>query len=246
MKRAIHITLLIIAVVLSIGLLLVGVGMGRALQPDTVCTVLKYDISDSDKRLYLSENELSSMLRAQDIYPIGKPLSHISTQRIEDVVRSNPMVRTAECFTNPKGELCVSLTQRKPLLKVITADDSYIIDTDRRRMPIRNSITDPMLVVIGRVGERMALTDIADFAEWLYANAYWQQRIKYMEVRTPRYVRLLPIDPQAEIIVLGDLENYADKLRKLKIYYENSTQEVRDKQYKELDLRFKGQVIGRK
>lgn len=246
MKRAIHITLIIIAIVLSVGLLLCGVCVGRVCKPDTVCTVLKYDISDFDKRLYLSEDELSSMLRAQNAYPVGKSLSHISTQRIEDVVRSNPMVRTAECFVNPKGELCISLTQRNPLLKVITADDSYIIDTDRKRMPVRAAINDPVLVVIGRVGERMASADIADFAEWLYANSYWQQRIKYMEVRTTHYVRLLPVDPQAEIIVLGDLENYAGKLHKLKIYYENSTQEVRDKQYKELDLRFKGQIVGRK
>ncbi len=246
MKRALHITLICMAAAIAVGLLIAGVCCGRAGHSDTVCAVLRYDITDADERMYLSDRELNEMLRSQDAYPIGKPLSEVSLQRIEDVVRTNPMVRSAQCYTTPQGEVYVRLTQRKPLLKVITANDSYIVDTDRKRMPIRESIKDTMLVVSGRVGLQMATGSIADFAEWLQDNAYWRKRIKYMEVRTPHYVRLLPVSPAEPVIILGDLAGYENKLRKLRTFYEGGGQMVREKQYKELDLRFEGQVVGRK
>lgn len=231
---------------MAVGLLIAGICAGQAGLPDTVCTVLRYDITDAKERLYLSEDELNGLLRAQDAYPIGKPLSQVSLQRIEDVVQTNPMVRTAQCYTNPQGEVNIRLAQRKPLLKVITTDDSYIVDTDRKRMPIRESIQDTMLVVSGRVGQQMATGQIADFAKWWQDNAYWRARIKYMEVQTPHYIRLLPANPEAEMVVLGDLNGYRDKLRKLRIYYENEGNKLGQGKYKELDLRFDGQVVGRK
>lgn len=246
MKRALHIALIVIAVVLSVGLLLCGMCCGRACRPDTVCTVLRYNITDAKERLYLSEDELNGLLRAQDAYPIGKPLSQVSLQRIEDVVQTNPMVRTVQCHTNPRGEVNIRLTQREPLLKVITADDSYIVDSDRKRMPLRESIKDTMLTATGKVGLQMATHSIADFAEWLRDDAYWRTRIKYIDVRTPHYVRLLPANADSEIIVLGDLDGYEDKLHKLRTFYEGGGEMVRAKQYKELDLRFDGQVVGRK
>ena len=36
------------------------------------------------------------------------------------------------------------------------------------------------------------------------------------------------------------------KLKKLRTFYENSPEEIKAKSYTELDIRFKGQVIGRK
>lgn len=231
---------------MAVGLLIAGICAGRAGRPDRLCTTLRYDIADADERLYLSEEELNRLLRTQDAYPIGKPLSQVSLQRIEDVVKTNPMVRTAQCYTDPRGEVCVRLTQRKPLLKVITTSDSYIVDTDRKRMPIRESIRDTMLIVTGKAGQQMATGSIADFAEWLRDNAYWQERIRYMEVRTPHYVRLLPTDGSEPAIVIGDLSGYRDKLRKLRVYYEHGVAESEKGKYRELDLRFEGQVVGRK
>ncbi len=246
MKRALHITLIIMAAAVSVGLLLAGVCCGRAGQPDTVCRVLRYDIADADERLYLSEEELNGMLRSQDAYPVGKALSQVSLQRIENVVHTNPAVRTAQCYTNPRGEVCVRLTQRVPLLRVVTADDSYIVDTDRKRMPVRESIKDTMLLVTGRVGMQGATTSVADFAEWLQDDSYWRTRIRYMDIRTPYDVRLLQADVAEPVVVLGDLNGYEDKLRKLRLYYESGAAESGKGKYKELDLRFAGQVVGRK
>ena len=48
-----------------------------------------------------------------------------------------------------------------------------------------------------------------------------------------------------ERVVLGSMKDYENKLNKLRVFLENGADATRDKHYMELDLRFKGQVIGR-
>ena len=46
-------------------------------------------------------------------------------------------------------------------------------------------------------------------------------------------------------IVMGNMRGYEKKLAKLRVFFEKGAEAIQDKNYTELDLRFKGQVIGR-
>ena len=48
-----------------------------------------------------------------------------------------------------------------------------------------------------------------------------------------------------ERILLGEINGFESKLAKLRTFYENGSQILQDKHYTELDLRFRGQVVGR-
>ena len=48
-----------------------------------------------------------------------------------------------------------------------------------------------------------------------------------------------------ERVLVGPMRGYEAKLAKLRTFLENSAEATRDKHYYELDVRFKGQVIGR-
>jgi cell division protein FtsQ len=140
------------------------------------------------------------------------------------------------------------LTQRVPVVRVQTAVDTYLIDRDRKVMPIRSSVRDHVLVATGNVGVQIAGGQIADFAEWTADEPYWRERIHHLYVQTPKMIYLYLKDEKGmkeERIVLGSLKEYEKKLKKLKTFYLNSPQEVKDKHYTELDLRYEGQVIGR-
>jgi hypothetical protein len=49
-----------------------------------------------------------------------------------------------------------------------------------------------------------------------------------------------------ERVVLGEMKGYEKKLAKLRTFLENGEEAMQDKQYSELDIRFDGQVVGRK
>jgi len=227
-------------------LLVTAVVWGYRMTPRSVpCTAIRYTIEDKDDRLYLTEDELTKMLQAESLYPVGRPLNLISLYRIEQAVARHPMVRTAECYFTPRNEVRVVLTQRVPLLRVQLLEDGYLIDTDRRVMQARAAVKDPVLVVTGNPTVQLASGVLADFAKWLQRDAFWRKHIKRVQVQNPHMYVLHLADPESPQVILGDMKGYANKLRKLRTFFEDGEEERAGKQYEVLDIRFRGQVIGR-
>lgn len=235
-----------IGISITAGLLIAAVVSGARMTPtDTPCASLKYDIRDRAERMYLSEAELSRLLQTENLYPVGRYLDRGMLHRIERTIEAHPMVRTAECYVTPRNEMRIRITQRVPLLRVQTPGDTYIIDRDRRVMPVRVAVTDTVLIARGAVGVQIASKQLADFAEWLEDEPYWQKRIDHVYVQSPQSIYLYlrgAIVPRA---LLGSMRGYTGKLTKLQTFLEKGTEATKDKHYNEVDLRYKGQVIGR-
>ena len=232
---------------LTIGLMIGAVLWGWQMTPTSLpCVALHYTIEDAEERMYLTETELDQLLKTEDLYPVGRQVNSISLHRIEHAVARHPMVRSSECFVTPRNEVEVHLTQRVPLLRVQTMGESYIIDTDRRVMQARAAVRDSVPVVTGTVGVHMASHELADFAQWLQGDRYWRSRIRYLQVQSPNRVYLYLRGDAKPRALIGSLKGYREKLQKLRTFLENSAEITQDKQYYELDLRFNGQVIGRK
>ena len=235
-----------IGVGLAATLLIAAVLMGYRMRPTaTTCPALEYIIEDQKERMYLTPAELDALLRAEKIYPVGRTLDIGLLHRIEKTVLQHPMVRTAECYRTPRNEVRIRITQRVPLLMVAIPNEAYFVDTDRKAMPVRASVKDQVLVVTGAVGAQMASQTMADFAIWLQDNSYWRTRIHHLHVRNPQMVYIYLRGENQPRVVLGNMKRYEQKLTKLRTFFEKGAEATKDKNYQELDLRFKGQVIGR-
>ena len=225
-------------------LLITAVVFGYTMRPiDAPCASLRYIIEDQKERQYVTETELDAVLKSAELYPVGKQLNRLSLHRIEQAIIHHPMVRTAECYLTPRHEMRIRLTQRVPLLKVQTTGETYFVDKDRRVMEARNAVKDSVLVVTGAVGVQMATNQLADFALWLQRDRYWRPRVDQIRVQTPQMVYVYEHDRPR--IVLGAMHGYERKLAKMRRFYENADPVILGKEYKEYDVRFKGQVIGR-
>ena len=227
-----------------VALLALAVGTSRGKDREERCKELVCKIVDKDERLYVSEQELFTLLKQHNAYPVGEYLHRINLQHMENIIRQHPMVRTAECYTAEDGTARIRVTQRVPLLKVVTADEAYYIDTDRRKMPLRSSIHDTVPVAMGKVGFEMASTVLADFAEWVQEDDYWRARIEAIDVRLPKQVCIKQTGKQEDLMI-GDLMGYAGKLEKAEVFYRR-TASMEKPHYRTLDLRYRGQVVARR
>ena len=236
-----------VGVTVVAALLVTAVVLGVRMRPmEMPCRALTYVIEDKKERMYVTEGELTQLLKAENSYPVGRTLDRGVIHRIEKTIAHHPMVRTAQCYVTPRGEVRVRLTQRVPLLLVMMPGDMYFVDTDRKIMPVRASVRDSVLQVTGAVGVQMASGVLGDFAEWLQDNRYWHQRIHHVQVKNPQMVYVYLNGAMTNRAVLGPMNRYAQKLEKLRTFLENCPPEaMADKHYTELDLRFRGQVIGR-
>ena len=227
--------------------LLISIAWGKKQTPQNVpCAAVEYDFQDIAQRAYVTSAELDVLLEKENLYPLGKPLSGIALQRMEQTINQHPMVQHAECFVTPRNKVIIQLTQRAPLLRVQKAGETYFIDNHRRKMEARPSVKDSVLVVKGSVSEELASTALADFAIWLRGNSYWKKKIHYVDVKTPKMVHLHLKGTKQPCIILGELKGFQSKLAKLRTFFEKGADATQDKNYTELDLRFKDQVIGRK
>lgn len=227
-------------------ILVTAVVLGYRMRPEaTPCRALTYIIEDRNERLYLTEAELTQLLQTENIYPVGRHLDLGMMHRIEQAVGHHPMVRTAECYTTPRSEMRVRLTQRVPLLKVQMPGNTYFIDTDRKVMPVRNAVQDSVMLVTGAVGVQFAANQLADFASWLQDNTYWRSKVHHVYVQSPQMVYVYLKGSNAPRVLIGSMRNYENKLAKLRTFLEKGAEATKDKNYTELDVRFRGQVIGR-
>ena len=235
-----------IGITVTMCLLVAAVWSGVRMTPtDTPCASLRYDIRDRAERMYLTEAELSRLLQSENLYPVGRCLDRGMLHRIERTIEAHPMVRTAECYLTPRNEMRIRITQRVPLLRVQTPGDTYFIDRDRRVMPVRVAVTDSVLIARGAVGVQNASKQLADFAEWLEQEPYWQKRIAYIYVQSPQMIYLYLHGAVAPRVLLGTMRGFERKLNKLRTFMDKGADAIQDKHYNELDLRYKGQVIGR-
>ena len=236
-----------IGIAIMASMMVAAVVWGYKMTPTSEpCVSLDYTIADRDERLYLSEAELNQLLRTENLYPVGRPLDMLSLHRIEKAIAHHPMVRTAECYLTPRNEVHVRLTQRVPLLRVQVPTEAYFVDTDRRVMPVRAAVQDEVLLVTGNAGIQFASSALANFALWQQENTYWSDRIKRVHVVNPHMLVLHLTDTQIPPVVIGDLRGYEKKLKKLRTFLEDGVEETADKHYTELDIRYRGQVIGRR
>lgn len=246
MNKTVHIVLTSVGVSIVAFLLVAACAWGYIMTPtDEMCQSIEYIFEDGDERMYLSNDEMNTILKNEHIYPVGKTLDVITLHRIEQAVCHHSMVRNAECYLTPRYEVKVLIEQRIPLLRVRTPGDTYFIDTDRRKMPVRNSVKDKVLVVTGVVGENLASNALADFALWLQEEPYWNEKINYVHMASPQMMCLYLHGEQQPCIMMGKVQDYEQKLQKLRTFFENGQEAVGEKKYKEIDVRFHGQVIGR-
>lgn len=227
--------------------MMVALSWGRKQTPRSMpCVAIEYEFRDGQQRQYVDQDELDRLLDKEHIHPVDQPLSSVALQRMEETLQHHPMIRTAECFLTPRRVVKVQLTQRVPLLQVQLPEEVYYIDTDRKKMEARPSITDKVLKVKGAVSEELAGTELADFAQWVQQSAYWTNKIAYVEMRTPQMMYIHLTGAHQPRVIMGDIAGFDSKLAKLHTFFEHGEEATKDKQYTELDLRFHDQVIGRK
>ena len=82
----------------------------------------------------------------------------------------------------------------------------------------------------------------AKVTEWLNNQSFWNEKIVRIDLPIPGRMVLYERDKKLRIEV-GTYADYARNLKKLRTFYRSGLDET---QYSEIDLRFRGQIIGRK
>lgn len=245
MKSTTRVILLTLGVVAVVGYYVVMSVVPRETVVDNrECTAIEVVVTDSAERHYMTAQAVLTYLDGLHLNPVGRRVNQIPLQAIEDTLTAHPFIAAADCYMSARGTMHVLISQRIPLVEIHAPGHHYYVATDRLPMPVDTSVHASVLQVGGAVSEQMACTDVAGFAEWLQADPYWQSRVLGLRVE-PNHESILFVEGDSARILLGELVDYDRKMHRLETFFENGYRRLAHKPYRELDLRFDGQVIGR-
>ncbi len=189
------------------------------------CRDVELVIKDTTYAGFITKEEVKGILQHKGIYPIGKKMERISTKSLERELSKHPLIDEAECYKTPSGKVCVEVTQRIPILRIMSANgENYYLDNKGTVMPPEAKCVAHRAIVTGNVEKSFAMKDLYKFGVFLQNNKFWDAQIEQIHVLPDRNIELVPRVGD-HLVYLGKLENFENKLARLKEFYQKGPTE---------------------
>lgn len=235
--------LLSVALLAIIAYLVVAITAFNAKPSDQACKDIDLVIKDSVNAGFITKAEVASMLKKQQVYPVGKKMKEVELDKLEEVLNKHPLIAEAECYKTPSGRVAVKVSQRIPILRVMNRNgENYYIDNKGGIIPPNTKCTAYLPVVTGTVEKSFAMRDLYEFALFLQKNKFWNAQIEQIHVLPENEIELVPRVGD-HIVFLGKMNRYEEKLDRLKAFYQKGLNKVGWNKYRRINVEFDNQII---
>lgn len=186
-------------------------------------------------------NETVSKLLIQNLGSVKNiPKETLVLDELEKVLKSNPMIKTAEVYLAVSGVLNAEIEQKTPIARVST-NASYYIDDEGSFMPLSNNYSARVPLVTGYV-EKNNLKTIHKVAVKIKNDDFLKKHVIeiHQSINKVIYLKLR----QCKFLVqLGDVSYLDKKINNLKAFYQKNLKEKTLNDYSKVNLQFENQVI---
>ncbi len=229
--------------VLVVAYLIASVTLLNAKDDRQVCKNLELIIGDTLYAGFINKAEVGAILQKNDIYPIGKQQNQIATKALEEELNQHPLIDKAECYWTPSGKLFIEVSQRVPILRVMNNQgNDYYIDNKGSIMPTDIRCIAHRIIATGNIEKPFAMNELYNFSVFLQGNPFWDAQIEQIHILEDYDVELIPRVGN-HIIYLGKLEEYEQKLERLKAFYQKGLNQVGWNKYSRISLEFNNQIV---
>lgn len=240
-------------------LLLAVTSFNKPDKSSLMCNRVQITVADNDSSGFLSALDVKEMLLDKHLYPKGKNLSLVDLRAIENVLKENKFINSAECFKTEDGNVGIIITQRLPVLRVKAENgEDYYIDADGNIIQGGNYASD-LIVATGNISTWYAQNYVAPISEWLKKSELWDSQVEQINILPDKSIELVPRIGN-HIVHLGkipesnikerrqrNIERFMEKkLSRLDKFYRYGLNQVGWNKYSYINLEFDNQVICRK
>ncbi len=209
----------------------------------------------SGEKLISERDVRQALLRAFGNTLEGTELVGLEVERMERVLEEDPFVLNAETYIDQRNIFHVKIQQREPVLRVLDNNGgNYYLDKNGVKMPPSNNFAARVLVATGNVApytldfrkkKRTTLKDLFSLTETLLADDFFASFIQQIHVSNTGEFILVPLIGDQKIL-LGSVRKLEDKLRRLKIFYQQGMPYAGWRAYQSINLKYNGQVVCQK
>ncbi|GAA3619675.1 cell division protein FtsQ/DivIB [Flavivirga jejuensis] len=164
----------------------------------------------------------------------------LDLNELENVLKSNPMIKAAEVYVAVNGTLSADIEQKTPIARVST-NASYYIDGDGSYMPLSTNFSARVPLVTGYI-EKNNLRSIYKIASKIINDEFLKKHV--IEIHQNKNKDIYLKLRQCNFIVqLGDVSSLDKKVNNLKAFYQKNLTDKTLNKYSKVNLQFDNQVI---
>lgn len=183
------------------------------------------------------------------------PLGSVDIERLERVLVKEPFIWDANVFVDANEYVHITVEPREPILRIIDNNgQSYYLDKEGVRMPLSEHFSAKVLVASGNIPpfipdyqkkEKHTLTHLYEFAQKVQEDDFLQHMVEQLYINNRREWKMAPKIGNQKILLGRYSSKIDDKIERLKVYYKEIPPYKGWQKYREIDLRFDGQVVCR-
>jgi cell division protein FtsQ len=141
--------------------------------------------------------------------------------------------------------LTVKVKHRKPVVRIVSDNGNYYLDNEGDKIPVSTQYTANVLAATGKISEKFAVDELLPFVLFLGNDEFWEAQVEQIHIENNGDVLLIPLVGD-QIIELGKLDNYEEKLRNMRAFYDQVLAANNWDKYKSVSLKYTNQVIAKK
>jgi cell division protein FtsQ len=210
--------------------------------PYPPCKEVEVVITDSLEKNFLKEKDIVACLKKTRLYPLNKNGDSINTYRIKKELLKNEIIETAKVTHTLSGKIKIVVSQKMPILRIFNPGGSYYVDKSGNIMPSALGQAIYVPVASGNIEKTFATTGLYQFALFLQKDDFWNNQIEQIYVRSVDEIEIVPRVGNHRII-LGSLDNYENKLKRLRLFYEQAIPKMGWEKYSIINLKYKNQIV---
>lgn len=202
------------------------------------CRQVEIGIEDSSTYRFTNELEVREYLQKHHLNPVDKQIGIAEANEIEQCLMGMNVCKKTDCYMGYDSTLYLRIWQRCPIFRVLPdKGKSYYIDQERTIMPISNNFTAHLPVLSGAIERDAAKGKWFDFMQYLQNDKHWQYMIAEVHVDSQEQI-VLSSKQGIPYIELGKLEDYANKMEKLRAWYQSYPHKNSDTIYTKITIHY--------
>ena len=199
---------------------------------------------ESNENMFLTHQMVNNLLiqNLGDASRIQKDKVDLNT--LENELNHHEMIEKAEVFSTIDGFLNTRITQKTPILRVISDNDSYYLDKKGGRISLSTNFSARVPLVVGEISKEKRKPYLNLFNE-INKDDFLSKNITGAQIMPSGNVVLTNRSFDYKI-AFGKPINVQKKLRNYKAFFHHAIKDTLIKEYKEINLMFTQQVVCKK
>lgn len=163
---------------------------------------------------------------------------------LESALDSQGLIEKAEIFSSIDGSLRAQIKQKTPIVRFLSGNTSYYIDNKGTKMPLSDNYSERVPLVVGALEEN-GIGNYIGLFKAIHNDVFLNKNITGITILPSGNVVMTNREYDYKI-KFGKPINVDSKLKNYKAFFCYTAKDTLAKDYKEVNLIFTNEVIGKK